>query len=71
MDQARHELVHGISSLIGRPTNLGLTATDHPHIKHIWVATTMNYIHVQATHIEDAWITGQKRAADRLTGLVQ
>ena len=38
---------------------------------HIWVATTMNYIHVQATHIEDAWITGQKRAADRLTGLVQ
>ena len=38
---------------------------------HVWVATTMNYIHVQATHIEDAWITGQKRAADRLTGLVQ
>jgi site-specific recombinase XerD len=38
---------------------------------HIWVATTMNYIHVQATHIEDAWITGQQRAADRLTGLVQ
>ena len=38
---------------------------------HVWVATTMNYIHVQATHIEDAWIAGQQRAADRLTGLVQ
>lgn len=37
---------------------------------HVWVATTMNYIHVQATHIEDAWVTGQQRAADRLKGLV-
>ena len=37
---------------------------------HVWVATTMNYIHVHASHIEDAWITGQQRAADRLKGLV-
>ena len=37
---------------------------------HAWVATTMNYIHVQATHIEDAWVTGQQRAADRLKGLL-
>lgn len=36
---------------------------------HAWVATTMNYIHVHATHVEDAWITGQQRAADRLKGL--
>jgi site-specific recombinase XerD len=37
---------------------------------HAWVATTMmNYVHVPATHIEDAWITGQQRAADRLRGL--
>jgi integrase/recombinase XerD len=36
---------------------------------HAWVATTMNYIHVHATHIEDAWITGQQRAAGRLEGL--
>ena len=36
---------------------------------HVWVVTTMNYIHVQATHIEDAWISGQQRAADRLKGL--
>jgi site-specific recombinase XerD len=36
---------------------------------HAWVATTMGYVHVPATHIEDAWITGQPRAADRLRGL--
>ena len=30
---------------------------------------TMNYVHVPATHIEDAWIAGQQRAADRLRGL--
>ena len=30
---------------------------------HAWVATTMNYIHVHATHVEDAWIAGQQRAA--------
>ena len=36
---------------------------------HAWVATTMNYIHVHATHVEDAWVTGQQRAAGRLTGL--
>jgi integrase/recombinase XerD len=36
---------------------------------HAWIATTMNYIHVQSTHIEDSWVTGQSRAADRLKGL--
>ncbi len=36
---------------------------------HAWVATTMNYIHVHKTHIEDAWIAGQQRAASRLKGL--
>jgi hypothetical protein len=41
-DQARQELVHGISSLIGRPTNLGRTATDHPHIKHTSAAMTLD-----------------------------
>jgi integrase/recombinase XerC len=38
---------------------------------HDWVATTMRYIHVQRTHIEDAWLKGQQRAADRLEGLVR
>src|SRR6266702_2315124 len=37
---------------------------------HAWVATTMNYIHVHATHVEDAWIAGQQRAASRLEGLL-
>jgi integrase/recombinase XerD len=36
---------------------------------HAWVATTMNYVHVPATHVEDAWIAGQQRAAERLKGL--
>jgi integrase/recombinase XerD len=36
---------------------------------HAWVATTMSYVHVHATHVEDAWIAGQQRAAARLEGL--
>ena len=36
---------------------------------HAWIATTMNYVHVSGTHVEDAWIAGQKRAAERLKGL--
>ena len=36
---------------------------------HAWVATTMSYIHVHRTHIEDAWLAGQQRAAERLKGL--
>jgi integrase/recombinase XerD len=37
---------------------------------HAWIATTMNYVHVHRTHIEDAWITGQDRATARLKGLM-
>jgi site-specific recombinase XerD len=37
---------------------------------HQWVATTMRYVHVHRTHIEDAWLRGQQRAADRLEGLL-
>lgn len=37
---------------------------------HARIATTMNYVHVHRTHIEDAWITGQDRAAARLKGLI-
>jgi integrase/recombinase XerD len=37
---------------------------------HVWVATTMQYIHVHRTHVEDAWIAGQRRAAHRLNGLI-
>jgi len=38
---------------------------------HSWVATTMAYVHVHATHVEDAWIAGQERAAMRLGGLAR
>jgi integrase/recombinase XerD len=37
---------------------------------HSWVVTTMNYIHVHRTHVEDAWIVGQQRAAGKLNGLL-
>jgi integrase/recombinase XerD len=36
---------------------------------HSWVATTMRYVHVHRTRIEDAWVAGQQRAAARLEGL--
>jgi len=35
---------------------------------HRWVATTMHYVHVHRGHIEDAWVAGQQRAANRLKG---
>jgi hypothetical protein len=53
-DQARQELVHGISSLIGRPTNLGRTATDHPHIKHKTATMTLdNYGHLYPDELDE------------------
>lgn len=36
---------------------------------HSWIATTMRYIHVQQTRVEDAWAAGMERAAKRLEGL--
>ena len=30
----------------------------------------MNYVHVGRTHVEDAWVAGQARAAQRLKGLL-
>ncbi|WP_067573912.1 tyrosine-type recombinase/integrase [Nocardia acidivorans] len=37
---------------------------------HAWVATTMKYVHVHRTRIEEAWVAGQRRAAARLEGLM-
>jgi integrase/recombinase XerD len=37
---------------------------------HAWIVTTMRYVHVHRGRIEDAWIAGQRRAAQRLEGLV-
>jgi site-specific recombinase XerD len=38
---------------------------------HAWTGTTARYIHVHGSHVEDAWITGQQRAADRWKGLAR
>jgi site-specific recombinase XerD len=38
---------------------------------HSWIATTMRYVHVQQTRVEDAWVAGMERAAKRLEGLVR
>lgn len=38
---------------------------------HSWIATTMQYVHVQQTRVEDAWVVGQQRAAKRLEGLLR
>jgi site-specific recombinase XerD len=38
---------------------------------HAWIATTMRYVHVHRTRIEEAWIAGQQRAATRLGGLLR
>ncbi|MFZ3595072.1 tyrosine-type recombinase/integrase [Streptomyces sp. BH104] len=37
---------------------------------HAWVATTMRYVHIHHSRIEDAWRSGQQRAAARLEGLI-
>ena len=36
---------------------------------HVWVTTTMGYVHVHRSRIEQAWMAGQERAARRLEGL--
>lgn len=38
---------------------------------HAWTGTTARYIHVHGSHVEDAWVTGQQRAADRWKGLAR
>jgi integrase/recombinase XerD len=38
---------------------------------HAWIATTMRYVHVHRTRIEETWIAGQQRAATRLEGLLR
>lgn len=38
---------------------------------HSWISTTMRYVHVHATRVEDAVMRGQQRAAQRWEGLIQ
>jgi site-specific recombinase XerD len=35
---------------------------------HRWLNSTMIYVHVNKTHIEDSWLAGAPRAALRFTG---
>jgi integrase/recombinase XerD len=55
-------------------SQLYLTGVDLISIQellgHSWVATTMRYVHVHRTRIEEAWLAGQQRAATRLEGLM-
>jgi integrase/recombinase XerD len=37
---------------------------------HSWISTTMRYVHVHATRVEDAVMAGQERAAARWEGLL-
>lgn len=37
---------------------------------HAWTGTTARYVHVEASHVEDAWVAGQQRAGERWKGLV-
>jgi integrase/recombinase XerD len=38
---------------------------------HSWISTTMRYVHVHATRVEDAVLAGQQRAAQRWEGLIR
>lgn len=55
-------------------SQLYLTGVDLISIQellgHSWVATTMRYVHVHRTRVEEAWVAGQHRAAKRLEGLM-
>lgn len=38
---------------------------------HSWISTTMRYVHVHGTRVEDAVLAGQQRAARRWEGLIR
>ncbi|MGR7003053.1 tyrosine-type recombinase/integrase [Yinghuangia aomiensis] len=38
---------------------------------HSWIATTMRYVHVHRSRVEDAWAAGTERAAKRREGLAR
>ena len=64
-----HVLRHFCASqlYLGGMDLLAIQAT----LGHAWIATTLSYVHVPGTHIEDAWIAGQQRCAARLKGLMR
>ncbi|MFC5828037.1 tyrosine-type recombinase/integrase [Nonomuraea insulae] len=62
-----HVLRHYCASQLYR-NGMDLVAIQET-LGHSWITTTMHYVHVHRTHVEDAWIAGQQRAAARLKGL--
>ena len=40
-------------------------------LRHAWTGTTARYVHVHSEHVEQAWASGQQRAADRWKGLIR
>nr|QIY67831.1 site-specific integrase [Streptomyces sp. RPA4-2] len=64
-----HVLRHFCASQLYR-NGLDLLAIQEV-LGHSWIATTMRYIHVQQTRVEDAWVARMERAAKRLEGLVR
>ena len=63
-----HVLRHYCASQLYR-TGVDLIAIQEL-LGHSWIATTMRYVHVHHTRIEDAVLRGQHRAAQRLEGLI-
>jgi site-specific recombinase XerD len=61
-----HVLRHFCASSLYRD-GLDLVAIQEL-LGHEWIATTMGYVHVHRTHVDDAWNTAAKRSAVRLDG---
>jgi site-specific recombinase XerD len=62
-----HVLRHFCASQLCQ-AGMTLFAIQEP-LGHSWTGTTARHVHVHATHVEDAWVSGQQRAADRWKGL--
>lgn len=63
-----HVLRHYCASQLYR-SGLDLVSIQEV-LGHAWIATTMRYVHVHRTHVEDAWTAGQQRAGQRVRGLL-
>lgn len=59
-----HVLRHFCASSLYRD-GLDLVAIQEL-LGHEWIATTMGYVHVHRTHVDDAWNKAAERSAARL-----
>lgn len=64
-----HVLRHYCASQLYR-TGVDILAIQEV-LGHSWVATTMRYIHIHGTRVEDAVVAGHRRAGDRWEGLLR